>query len=348
MSDPNPLARSRVRRLAAAVVFLAVLDTLVPGWLARAERARYEAGDVFRFQYSDLFAIGPVVEYLRDHPRGERPRAVFFGDSVVWGYRLRPDDSLPAQFARRRPSVRVLNFAVNGFGSGSAYLMLKAVIDSIDTVYLRIGGAAVNPGIARLIPVADADVQRFNLEPPDRIEGRLKQLAGFWRLYRHSYRLQAALFGTSTRNYLYANKSALLWRGAREPDMNGSAGLAPTLPSTGQLTVGYAIAENAPTPERQRDLERREPRLWEYASFIRAHGRRAIFFALAGPGDSEAGPDWADMNRFFRHSVAFVRVGVPDDMMIDKTHLSAAGSRAYAEMLDTLTAAEFDHSGAVH
>jgi hypothetical protein len=34
--------------------------------------------------------------------------------------------------------------------------------------------------------------------------------------------------------------------------------------------------------------------------------------------------------------------------MIDKTHLSAAGSRAFAEMLDTLTAVEFDHSGAVH
>ena len=30
-----------------------------------------------------------------------------------------PEDSLPAQFASRRPDVRVLNFAVNGFGMPS-------------------------------------------------------------------------------------------------------------------------------------------------------------------------------------------------------------------------------------
>ena len=340
---------SRLRRLAAALVSLAALDAFVPGCLARAERARYETGDVFRFQYSDLFAIGPVVDYLRDHPRGDRPRAVFFGDSVVWGYRLRHEDSLPAQFAGRRRSVRVLNFAVNGFGSGSAYLMLKAIIESIDTVYLHIGGTAVNPRLARLIPVADADVRRFNLDPPDRLEQRLEQLAGFWRLYGYSYRLQAALFGTSTRNFLYANKSAVLWwRELPRPDMNGGVGLAATRPSAGQLVVGYQVAADEPAPARQQDLARREPWLWEYATFIRAHGKRAIFFAMAGPGDPGPRADWADLNRLFRHSVVFVRVGVPDDMKIDTSHLSATGSRAVAEMLDALTAAEFDQAGAVH
>ena len=112
----RPAGRPALRRLIVAVLTLAVIDVFVPGWLARAERARYEGGGVFRFAYSDLFGIGPAVEYLGDHPRGDRPRAVFLGNSVVWGYRLRTEDSLPVQFQQLEPSVRVFNFAVNGFG----------------------------------------------------------------------------------------------------------------------------------------------------------------------------------------------------------------------------------------
>ena len=349
MPESDPRISSCLRRLIAAIVSLVALDAFVPGWLDRAERQQYESGPVFRFQYSDLFAVGPVVQYLRQHPRGDRPRAVFLGDSIVWGYRLRPADSLPAQFASRRPDLRVLNFAVNGFGSGSAYLMLKTIIGSIDMVYLEIGGQAVNPGLARLIPVADVDVQRFGLETPDRVEECLEQLAGFWRLYRDSYRLQAALFGTSTRNYLYANKSALLWwRDTPSPDMNGAAGLAPIRPSTSKLAVAHPVALADPTGERRQAVARAEPWLWEYASFIRASAKRAIFYAVVSPRDADQRRDWADLNRIFRGSVVFVRVGVPDDMKIDPTHLSAAGSHAVAELLDTLTSVELDPRGAVH
>jgi lysophospholipase L1-like esterase len=305
---------------------------------------------VFRFQYSDLFGLGPVVDYLREHPRGDRPRAVFLGDSVVWGYRLRQTDSLPEQFAVRRPSVRVLNFAVNEFGSGSAFLMLKAIVDSIDTVYLHIGGRAVNGGLARMIPVTDDDVRRFGLDPPDRLEQRLEALAGgVWRLYRYSYRLQAGLFGTSTRNYLYAHKSALIWwRESAGPDPGGDRDFAPVRPSASRLTVGYDVAATEPTAARRQELERVQSWLWEYATFIRDHGKRAVFFSMVSPNDAGGNRDLADLNRIFRHAVVLVAVGVPDDMKIDKTHLSAAGSRAVADMLDTLTAAELEQTGAVH
>jgi len=274
---------------------------------------------------------------------------VFFGDSVVWGYRLRTEDSLPEQFARRRSDVRVFNFAVNGFGSGSAFLMLKAIVDSIDTVYLEIGGEAVNSGLARLIPVSDADITRFGLERPDRAEQRLEEFAGFWRLYRDSYRLQAALFGTSTRNYLYSNKAAMLWwRGAPARDMTGSAGLAPIRPSSSQLAVAHPVAETPPTAERTAEVARAEPWLWEYASFIRASGKRAVFYMILPPREADNRRDWADLNRIFRGSVVFVRVGVPDDMRIDSVHLSAAGSAAVAALLDTLTVAELEFPRVVH
>src|SRR5439155_23929104 len=123
-------------------------------------------------------------------------RAVFLGNSVVWGYRLRPNDSLPVQFQQLEPSVRVLNFAVNGFGIGSGYLMLKDVIDSIDMAYIQADGTAVNTGLPRLIPVSDDDVRRFGLEPPDRSEQWLERRLDAWHLYGSSYRLQAAWFGT--------------------------------------------------------------------------------------------------------------------------------------------------------
>src|SRR5437867_5682255 len=132
MSDSGQIlapTASRVRRFAAAAATLAVIDLFVPTWVARAEQSRYEGDRVFRFEYSDLFAVGPVVAYLRDHPRGDRPRAVFLGNSVVWGFRLPVEESLPVQFQRLQPSVRVFNFAVNGFGIASAHLMLKQVVD---------------------------------------------------------------------------------------------------------------------------------------------------------------------------------------------------------------------------
>src|SRR3989338_6540526 len=115
------VAASPVRRLVATALTLAAIDPFVPAWLARAERTRYESDRVFRFEHSDLFATGPVVEYLREHPHGDRPRAVFLGNSVVWGFRLPAEDSLPVRFQQLEPSVRVFNFAVNGFGIVSAY-----------------------------------------------------------------------------------------------------------------------------------------------------------------------------------------------------------------------------------
>ncbi len=245
--------------------------------------------------------------------------------------------------------MRVFNLAVNGFASGSAFLLLKTIVDSIDTVYLEIGGEAVNSGLARLIPVGDGDMTRFGLERPDRVEQRLEEFAGFWRLYRYSYRLQAALFGTSTRNYLYANKSAVLpRRGAPARDMTGSARLAPILPTNSQLVVAHPVAETPPAAERTREVARAEPWLWEYASFIRASGKRAVFYAIVRPHEADDRRDWADLNRIFRGSVVFVRVGVPDDLRIDQTHLSADGSKKLAVLLDTLTTAELESPRAVH
>jgi hypothetical protein len=335
-------AESSIRRIAAAAVTLAIIDVFVPGWVARAERSRYEGGHPFRFEYSDLFAIGPVVAYLRDHPRGDRPRAVFLGNSVVWGYRLPPEDSVPARFQGLEPSVRVFNLAVNGFGIVSAYLMLKDVIDSIDTVYVHVGGREVNAGLARLIPVADEDVSRFGLDAADRVEESLERGLGFWRLYRYSYRLQAAVFGTSARNYVYAHKAALVGGSA---DAGRTPDYAPNPPAAQPLRFVHRVAATEPTPERRRALAEADPGLWECAAVVRAHGKHAVFWTAEDSGASTA---WDEWNRVFLGSAAFVRIVVPADMLIDERHLTSNGSAAVAALLHELTRDAFASPNAVH
>ena len=335
-----PVRNSSLTRLIVAVVALAALDPFVPRALERAERARYEGADVFRFAYSDLFGIGPVTEYLREHPRGDRPRALFFGNSVVWGYRLPMQDSLPVQFQQRNPSTRVLNLAVNRFGIGSAALMLKDVIDSVDLVVFHASGGQVNRELASIIPVSDDDVAKYRLDPPNRAEQRLEGVLGVWRLYRFSYRLQMAWLGTSTRYYVYLHKGSLT---GREP----AEDYAPNPPATAGPRVLQAIGDADLPAERLRELAAAEPMLWEAASLARSHGKRAIFWAVDNAARTLR-PDWRDLNRAFLGSCTFATIAVPPEMMIDDIHLSANGSAAVADVLTAL-ARDLDAQGrAVH
>jgi hypothetical protein len=187
------LFRRPARRLLFAIVALAAIDLFIPGLLQRLEVARYESNREFRFENSDLFSLGPLVQYLLEHPRADRARVVFFGNSVVWGYFLEPNDSVPAQFQRLTPEARVFNLGINGFESGSAYLITKNIIDAVDTIYLFHVGGTAHPMLPQLVTVGPGDVARFTLTPPDDVEVRLGGLLGFWHLYRDAYRLQAAV-----------------------------------------------------------------------------------------------------------------------------------------------------------
>ena len=89
---------------------------MVPTLQQRVEHDWYENSQVFRFENSDLFALGPLVSYLRQHPRGERPRIAFFGDSVMFGYGLEASTTIPARFQELQPSKKTFNLALNGSG----------------------------------------------------------------------------------------------------------------------------------------------------------------------------------------------------------------------------------------
>jgi hypothetical protein len=337
---------SILTRLAVALLSLAVIDAFIPAWLAHAERARYEGSRVFRFTYSDIFAFGPFVEYLRDHPVGTRPRVVFLGTSVVWGYRLREEDSIPNQFAARAPSAQVLNFAaaLTGLGTDGGYLVVKDIIDAVDVVYVYVAGVGAHPRLGRLIPVEKSDVEEFALEAPDPLERRLQEALSFWKLYRYSYRVQAALFGTSTRNFVYSHKTTPFRSGAAPPQ---DVAREPDDVARGVVPFEYQPV-SATTWEACRGLEAADPWLWRYAQLVRTRAKRAVFYKLGLPGERSSGADWNAMNGCFRGSVAFITARAPRDRMIDHVHLSPSGSRAVAEMLHTATVAAFGATRAVH
>lgn len=325
-----------LRRILFAVGFLTLLDPFVVPTVQRLERSRYESDRLFRFEYSDLFAIGPLVEYLRENPQGQRPRVVFFGNSVVWGYWLQPRETIPAQFQRLSPKSKVFNFGVNGFESGSAYLITKAIIDSIDVTYLFHVNGPANPILPRLIPVSPGDVRQFVLTPADSLERSLEDLIGFWSLYRYSYRLQAALFGTSTRLYLYLNKGRILEalremypsRGASDPGpMSGGE-------VQGDVKIDSRISRDTPSVGQVRELAVKYPLLWEYAQLIRDHAKIGIVVEIEGYGVAVEDADRADLNAHFHPNVLFVKLRVPQELrQADGLHLSPAGTSAVASSL---------------
>ena len=329
------------RRLVLVVVWLAIFDQFVPAFLRSVEHDLYEGNEVFRFENADWFGVGPLVSYLREHPERARPRVAFFGNSVIFGFLLKASETLPARFQELAPGVRVFNAAVNGFQLGSAYLITKATIDSIDRVYVQLVGAGADPILPSLIPVDNEDIRAFQLDRPSRLENRLQELAGFWRLYGASYRIQAATLRASARQYVYLHKGEFV-RGL----IFRMAPLAQSPPEPVDASVEI-IAPRAPVPPgepRRAELRQRYPVLWQMEELIRSHRKRAVFLLM---GEAQyldlSREDVADLNAAFAPFGEIVRLRFSAaNMTYDGLHLTIGGAQRVAEALvryerDTLT-----------
>lgn len=300
---------------------LAVLDQFVPGVLARAERHRYEDTQAFRFQDSDLFGLGPFVSYLRDHPRGDRPRTVFLGNSLIFGLDLTASGAIPGQFQQRHPETQVFNAAINGLDLGSYYLIAKVIIDSVDAVYVMRGTPAANPLLPLIIPIDPTmDAPAFQLQPPDVVETRLRSLAGVWRLYRESYRLQTAVFGTATRQFLH-----LLAR---------PAAAVPHASIDGAVLVARSRAVPAPVGARRDQLRRQDETLWQLAELVFGRRKRAVILQIGQPTAGQLGEqEIAEFNGAFAPYVEIVTLTIPRPLTFDGIHVTALGARRLVEVL---------------
>lgn len=322
-----------MRRLAFAAAALVVFDRFEPALLRALEEARYEdpARD-FRFENSDLFGLGPLVSYLREHPRGQRPRVMFLGNSVIWGYELATSDALPAQYQRLDRSSKVFNAGLNGFRMGSLYLVAKAALDGTDLVYVHrvpLEQPNVHALLPKLIPVEEADLQGFGLTRPDGTERLLARAVNHWRLYRDSYRLQAATFGSSTRQFLYLHKGALV----RSLIARVRAEEASAVASDEAVTVEMPVSDAVPDAARQATLRAESQDLWEFGDLFLSRRKQGVLLQI--PGQSADLPDAAiaDFNRVFAPYARVLVLRIPRSLTPDGTHLTAAGAAQVARAL---------------
>ena len=329
------MLRSRpARRLLFAALLLAILDVMEPRVRQRLEVWRYEdLSKDFRFENSDLFGVGPMVSYLSEHPRGRQPRVMFLGNSVTYGYGLTAAEAVPGQYQRLDRSEKVLNVGVNGFDAGSAYLVAKASRAAVDQVYvLSRTHATVSALIANRVPVDPDDAQRFGLPAPTTLDRSLAKAAERWALYRDAYRLQAAIFGTSSRQFLYLYKGAVV-RGLVAA-VRAAGDVAPQ--PGDEVEAAAPLAESMPTEKRLATLRSiTPPMLWLFADLFRSG--EAPLVMLQVPGFSDWLPDAqsvADFNRAYFPRVRVVILDVPRALFNnDGMHLTDGGAASTARAL---------------
>ncbi len=322
------------RRLAFAVLWLAVFDQFVPRLLRRVERERYEAGRVFRFENSDLFALGPLVSYLREHPQGKRRRVVFLGNSIIFGYGIAAAEAIPAQFQEQQPGTRVFNAAFNSAGLGSSYLIAKAIVEAVDGLVVLIG----SPGTAHdmlpsLIPVEESDRRAFALRPPDPVERRLQSYADVWRLYAYRYRLQAALFSTSTRQYIYLHKRDLLRRLLAPTFSPPPPPPVPWSPSADSVAFRAPRSASPPDAEGRQQLRQNHQLLCQFADLARSHRRPAVFVQVVDVSVELSDSEAADFNAMFAPFAEVVILEVPPSLRFGVMHVTPQGAHAAAAAL---------------
>jgi len=322
---------------------LALIDQAVVPILRISEAGRYESDVQVRFENSDLFLLGPLAEYLREHPAGRTPRVLFFGDSVVWGYQIKSHEAIPAAFQRLVPEARVLNFGVNGFTDGSAYLMSKAVIDGADAVYLFHHDGPADPLLPKVIDVSPEDLTRFNLAPLSPAERAFTRLRSCWRLSRYAYRLQGAWFGTSTRQCLYLHKGEWLRRLLQPAPPAGGRPLPPLAPHPeGRALWDAPVAQRAPAESEQTALAQRYPLLWDYATLLSTHQKHGAIIETSIETTVADEHERALLNVAFHPYVIFARVTIPDSwLQPDRIHLTPEGCRGIAELIAERTAGPF-------
>jgi lysophospholipase L1-like esterase len=304
------------------VVWLLLFDRAVPPLLELAERRHYESTTTFRFENSDLFALGPLVDYLREHPRHERRRIVFFGNSMIFGYFLTPAQAIPAQFQKLQPEARVYNAAVNGQEMGTSDFVGKAILDSVDVMYVQVIRNKRNE-IPSVIPIDDADLRRFHLTPPTGVEARLQAWLGrVWRAYGLNYRMQAALFGTSTRVFLYMHKREL----ARALHVRT---LQPA-PDSWKPIAGH-ISLRAPRAAAVQALPRSIET--DLAELARSRGKRIVFIDFEWRNSRLDEAEIAAFNAAYAPFAENVIITVPPEVTIDGQHPVPAAAAQIAEAL---------------
>jgi len=332
-AQAGPAARSVCRRFGVCLLVLLAVDQAVPALLRRAEARHYESDAPLRFKSFDLFPLGPLTDYLREHPVGPMPRTGFFGNSVMWGYLLDGPQTISCAFARLAPEARVLDFSAAGFQGASSYLIAKRVVDDLDAFYIyidkRTDHGDTHPLLPKVIAISEADAAAFGLKVAGPGRRALDRLAGVWKLRRDSYRLQAAWFGTSTQQAIRLWAEALFNRLKAPADRGAAVGVAPR-----EQARWHAPADAAPISDEERArLAAAHPVVWRFAQLLAEHHRPGVFFQFAGPTQPIAEAELPAFNAAF-DGITIATLTMPAGWYQDDgVHVTAKGAEGIARAL---------------
>ena len=331
--------RSAAQRLVVCFLVLAAVDQAVIPVLYFSESRHYKSAAFGRFPNSDLFPLGPLVEYLEENPIGPKPRAAFLGDSRVWGYRLKSEETIPAAFQRLAPEMEALNLGINSFKEGSNYLITKRLLGSVDFYYLffqeGLEDQQAHPLLPKLIRVDPEDAAWFHFQQPSKIRIWLDRLADHWRLSRYSYRLQAAWFGTSARQACYLSlKNLLLARSAKKQVPERTPVEAASAAAFYEVPMDHGML----SPEEVKRLAQCYPLLWKQADLFARHDKRGFFIEFSNAPTVMPKQDAALFNAYFHPSALVVRLVIPKSWYMDEqSHVTAEGAAGVARLLAQLT-----------
>jgi hypothetical protein len=167
--------------------------------------------------------------------------------------------------------------------------------------------------LPRLIPIDDEDLAQYHLMPPNRAERMLSTPASQWRLYRDAYRLQAAMFGSSTRQYIYLNKGAF----ARALIARVRAEQAPGARGAASITIETPVSAAAPDAAREAELRRERPELWQFGDLYRSRRKPVVLLQMEGHSKPLLYAAMGDFNRVYAPYARVIFVRVPRQLTVD-------------------------------
>lgn len=341
-----PLSPRRAAwRLGVALLTLVVLDAWVPSIRDRLEAAQYGTTSIARLSNSDVFPLGSLVAYLREHPRGARPRVAFFGDSVVWGYGVDDVDSIPSQFQLLASDAQVFNLGVNLFSTPSSYLLATRIVDAIDVAFLIPADWPPQALLPRVLDLSDEETRRWGYPSSDRsaLDRLVNGLLGRWHLYRDAYRLQTGLWGTSTKQFIYVNKSQAIAAALGRYRTPREAARLRDADSEYLRTwdVPPLIAESAARSDEVMDALRfRQPALVAFAELFVSRRKPAYVIEISDRHVVLDARERAAMNERFAPYVRFVLLAPPRRLIFDGLHFTPEGTATVATMLDRIRRAD--------
>lgn len=152
------------------------------------------------------------LQRYADSLRSDRNLVVVLGDSVLWGYKIPQQDSLPALLARQLPHDRIVNLSYEGGSTTNSEMVLRYLLSCgvrPRLVIFNVNSKEMNPGDSayrRLQPALElashsilepVDRADLTLLPPKQINDRIGDFVErWWRLYRYRVDIRAHIFGT--------------------------------------------------------------------------------------------------------------------------------------------------------